>query len=147
MGCYVNQFQHLVPNNQAIIFKQKHKKITQATNKLLALANSHTINHITNPQPFNIILQTQNYSLPRCTKVHHSSQFLFITQQFKTLHSIKKFFSNGVQFYHLFLVFPLLFCLIIVIWFLDVFAPSVLCTGLCFFNKIFMLLIKKKKKK
>ena len=55
-------------------------------------------------------------------------------------------FLNGVLFYHLFLVFPFLCCLIIVIWFLDVFASFVhfLCTGLCSFNKNFMLRIKKK---
>ena len=55
--------------------------------------------------------------------------------------------SNGVLFYHLFLVFTFLCCLIFVSWFLDVFASFVhfLCTGLCSFKKNFILLIKKKK--
>ena len=54
-------------------------------------------------------------------------------------------FSTGVLFYHLFLVSPFLCWLIIVPWFLDVFAFFVhfLCTGLSF-NKVFMLLIKKR---
>ena len=58
-------------------------------------------------------------------------------------------FSNGVWFYLPFLVFPILGCLSIVLWFLDVFAFLVhfLCTGLCFFNILLSYLSKKKKKK
>ena len=57
-------------------------------------------------------------------------------------------FSNGVWFYLLFLVFPFLGCLSIVLWCLDVFAFLVhfLCTGLCFFNILLSYLSKKKKK-
>ena len=53
-------------------------------------------------------------------------------------------FLNGVLFYHLFLVSPFLCCLIIVPWFLDVFAFFVhfLCTELSSFIKVFKLLIK-----
>ena len=56
-------------------------------------------------------------------------------------------FSNGVWFYLLFLVYPFLGCLSIVLWFLDVFAFLVhfLCTGLCFFNILLSYLSKKKK--
>ena len=56
-------------------------------------------------------------------------------------------FSNGVWFYLLFLVFPFLGCLSIVLWFLDVFAFLVhfLCTGVVFFQYTSKLLIKKKK--
>ena len=55
-------------------------------------------------------------------------------------------FSNGVWFYLLFLVFPFLGCLSIVLWFLDSFAFLVhfLCTGLCFFNILLSYLSKKK---
>ena len=55
-------------------------------------------------------------------------------------------FSNGVWFYLLFLVFPFLGCLSIVLWFLDVFASLVhfLCTGLCSFNILLSYLSKKK---
>ena len=57
-------------------------------------------------------------------------------------------FLNGVWLYLLFLVFPFLGCLIIVLWFLDVFASFVhfLCTGLCFFNKLLNYLSKTKTK-
>ena len=57
-------------------------------------------------------------------------------------------FLNGVWFYLLFLVFPFLGCLSIVLWFLDVFAFLVnfLCTGLCFFNILSSYLSKKKEK-
>ena len=53
---------------------------------------------------------------------------------------------NGVWFYLLFLVFPFLGCLGIVLWFLDVFVFLVhfLCTGLCFFNILLSYLSKKK---
>ena len=55
-------------------------------------------------------------------------------------------FSNGVWFYLLFLVFPFLGYLLIVLWFLDVFAFLVhfLCTGLCFFNILLSYLSKKR---
>ena len=57
-------------------------------------------------------------------------------------------FLNGVWLYLLFLVFPFLGCLIIVLWFLDVFASFVhfLCTGLCSFNKLLNYLSKTNKK-
>ena len=55
-------------------------------------------------------------------------------------------FSNGVWFYLLFLVFPFLGCLIIVLWFHDVFASLVhfLRTGLCSFNILLSYLSIKK---
>ena len=55
-------------------------------------------------------------------------------------------FSNGVWFYLLFLVFPFMGCLSIVLWFLDFFAFLIhfLCMGLCFFNILLSYLSKKK---